>query len=449
MRRVPLGVALCAAALATGCPGPKSPLKAEVLDYDHTVDQWRLATATLQTVEDLDALTGQWFDVVGNQLISINETELKQQDPDQLDTGRLQSLLLERRGERVQLSYDMIDDDAGDAVAMANDFESLAMLTTFHHFEKVWRFYRSDGCSADDVDGCVVQDGSAATREASLIGFYATVAQDVGINIPVLTSDNAAFVSFCDSFIVLRAQLLLGIPLFLNSGVIAHEFSHRVFHHNVYAGSAFANYYRKFVIDNIKSATPVDRRTFVLLKGLDEGCADINGVGFLRRQNFIADSLEGEVGEATRLQRDLEGAWADAVTYDSLKTGNGPLSPDGADLCATQDDDDDTPEVDERLSNGYTNTDWNFYCVGTLWARALWDASGRDVEVLRHRLLPALNRSLAPLGDDLAANWYFDFELIMRHLAAEVAALGDAALLDRLCAAFDDKFSSLMPVPPC
>jgi len=451
-----LFVALCAVALLAACPGPKSPLKAEVLDYDHGAKKWRLATSTLDTVEDLNVLTGGWFDVVGNQLISINDKELKAENPDQLDTKRLAGLVLERRGEPVQLSYDLVNNAAGEPVAMANDFESLAMLTVFHHFEKVWLFYRSDTCGSDNPDACVVKDASDATRTASLVGFYSTVAADLGINIPVLTSDNAAFFSLSDSFIILRSQQLQGIPLFLNSGVIAHEFSHRVFHHNVYGRGAFGTYYSKNLIEGTDQATDQDKRTFVLLKGLDEGTADINGVGFMQRRDFIADSLEGDIGASTRAQRDLEGDWANAVTYGSLKSDNGPAgppsaaAPNGVDLCATQQDNADTNSVDERLSNNYTNTSWNFYCVGTVWARALWDASGRDVAVLREKLLPAVNRSLARLGDQLAQNWYFDFELMVQNMAIEVGTLGDPGLLTQLCDAFRDKFADVMGlVPQC
>lgn len=447
MRR--LLIVLGAIALAGACGGPKSPLKAEVLDYDHGSGKWRLATSTLDTVEDLNVLNGSWFDVVGNQLISINDKELKAENPDALDTKRLSTLVLERRGDAVQLSYDMVNDANGNPVAMANDFESLAMLTVFHHFEKVWQFYRSDTCGQNNPDACVVQDASAATTTASLVGFYSTVAADLGINIPVLTSDNAAFFSLSDSFIILRSQQLQGIPLFLNSGVIAHEFSHRVFHHNVYA-EAFGTYYRKNLIESIATASDQDKRTFVLLKGLDEGCADINGVGFMQRRDFIADSLEGEIGESTRLQRDLEGDWANDVTYGSLKSDNGPPSPAGIDLCATQQDNSETTTVNEQLSNDYTNTGWNFYCVGTLWARTLWDGSGRDYAVLREKILPALNRSLARLGDDLATNWYFDFELILTHLIEEVSASGDNALCNQLRAAFTDKFADVIGlVPQC
>ena len=86
--------------------------------------------------------------------------------------------------------------------------------------------------------------------------------KDLGINIPVLTSDNAAFFSLSDSFIILRSQQLQGIPLFLNSGVIAHEFSHRVFHHNVYGRGAFGEYYRKNLIESV-----ADTRTTVLILG--------------------------------------------------------------------------------------------------------------------------------------------------------------------------------------
>lgn len=396
--------------LLTACPGPKGPVDVEVLDYDTSTGHWRLATSTLETVTDLNILTGKNFDIVGNQVVIANgATNL---DPD-VSEEEARDAMYDRRGDAVQFSYDWVTDNSGKQIAVANDYESLAMVTVFHHYEKVWSFYEN-----------TVKDKSGATDRATLVGFYGTLAGSIGIPIPISTADNAAYVPLADSWVVLRNALLDGIPLPLNSGVIAHEFSHRVFHHNVYEGPAYENWFQEVV----KSSTMSEdaKRTFILLKALDEGCADINGVGFIGRADFIADSLKGALGESTSVQRDLEGEFADWATYTTLKDSGWDYK--GNDVCV-------------QPSTDYSDTEWNFYCLGTVWARTLWDASGRDIEVLRESMLPALNRALPEVGKRLGEQWLFDFDIVLQALAEEVPA----DLHTPLCDAYREKFDELLP----
>ncbi len=396
------------------CPGPSAPVQVEVLDFDPEAGEWRLATSTLDTVTDLDRLTGEWFDLLGNQQLTLDMNALQSLAPERADAATLREMVLDRPGDPVQLSYDWVNDASGDRVAVANDFESLAMMTTFHHFEKVWAFARD-----------VVGDQSDATRAPTMIGFYATLAARIGISIPVLSSDNAAFLPLSDSFLIFRSQLIDGIPFALNSGVIAHEFSHRVFFHNAFSTSARSNWYRDSIVG--ETSSEAEKKTFVLLKGIDEGCADITAIAYTGRTDFIADSILGDLGASTRVQRDVEGPFADWADYDRLQWES--WSDDaGNDVCS-------------GISNGYTETTWNFYCIGTVWARALWDASGRDQATLREVLMPALNRAIKRLGDEhLARAWEFDVYMLLELVVQETPTSHRGAL----CSAFDDKFAGQM-----
>lgn len=403
------------------CQGPSSPIKAEVLDFDPSNESWRLATVHLDSVVDLNILKGKNFSLYGDQLLSVDALNAKgSSTPSSPEAMR--SDIVAREGSPVQLSYDLYDDGQGGQVAVTNDFESLSMLTVFNHFEKVWDF-------AHNIGG----DRSGATSKETMIGFYATVGATIGISIPILTSDNAAFVGMSDSFVILRSQILNGVPLALNSAVIAHEFSHRLFFHNVYAGPAFNNWYQSTVAGT--NTDSLAARSIVLLSALDEGSADTHALTFLGRTDFISDSLQGSSGATTRIQRDIEGNFADVTTYEDLKwdTINDPET--GDDLCGGSSED-------------FSLSTWNFYCLGTVWARSLWDASGRDIEVMRQEIEPALIRSMRRLGDEhLASYWGFDFDIIMQLMAEEVPE----SRRPQLCAAFRDKFQILTDtgVPAC
>jgi len=414
MNRCP-ALILGALVLLTGCPGPSAPVDVEVLHYDLDAQEWKLMISTLETVRDLDHLTGDYFDLLGNQFVAPDALANPVEDPAEATVENMRESMYERPGEEVQLAYDFVTEN-GRQVAKANDYESLAMMTVFHDYEKVWIFFRD-----------VVLDSSSATTQRTIVGFYAQVGATIGIPIPVLSSDNAAYVSLTDSFVVLRTGLVGGVPLSLNAGVIAHEFSHRVFHHNVFGGAAFSNWYIKENVE-AQSRDAVDTRTSVLLSALNEGMSDINGTGFTHRANFIADSLQGALAEGTRLQRDLEGEFADYATYENMKYDGFTPSGFDRDVCGGGSDD-------------YSRGDWNFYCLGTIWARALWDGAGRDVEVLKADILPALNRAERRLGDQLAAEWHFDFDQIIDLTVLEAPAGRQAAL----CAAFTAKFAELMP----
>ena len=423
MRTATLIVGLLGAGLVLGaCPGPASPLQAEVLDYDSASGEWRLATSPLDTVLNLNDLSGKNFDLVGDQLINSNMIPY-QGSSTPASMKDIQDKFFDRRGQPVAPSYDWYDDGHGGQVAVANDFESLAMMTVFHHFEKVWKF-------AHEVSG----DDSEATGEKTLIGFYATVGSNIGgVSIPQITSDNAAFVPMTDSFVILRNQLLDGVPLALNSAVIAHEFSHRMFFHNVYAGAAFDNWYQENIA---ASSTTADKlRSGILLKALDEGSADTHALSFLGRTDFISDSLQGSLGADTSYQRDVEGKFADEATYEGLQWNDYTSEDTGNSLC-------------NGASDDFSKTDWNFYCLGTVWLRSLWDASGRDVEVMRQEIEPALVRSMKRLGDEyLSSFWGFDFDIILELMAEEVPEGRRSAL----CDSFDNKFANLMSsgVPAC
>ena len=82
-------------------------------------------------------------------------------------------------------------------------------------------------------------------------------------------------------------------------------------------------------------------------------------------------------------------------------------------------------------------------------ARALWDASDRDVDVLRGEVWPAVRRGLVRTGDAVGAAQDFDVDLLLEAIAVE---LPPGARRNAACAAFQQKFAVLLAgdgVPSC
>ena len=144
----------------------------------------------------------------------------------------------------------------------------------------------------------------------------------------------------------------------------------------------------------------------------------------------------GSVFAAEADRRSLEGDFANAVTYVGLRD----MTIDSALLegCGAN-----------AEGDLFSQASFNFYCLGTVLARSLWDASERDMEVLRGEVMPAVRRALPRMGDTVGATGDFDVDVLLEPIAAEIAP---GARRAAACAAFRDKFGELVDagrVPTC
>lgn len=379
---------LCTAA----CAPVSSPVDVEVLAPsadDSSV--YELATRTLETVTDLYGGRTERFDVRGG--FNVNAvsvlTDLKEQSlslPELLERGR--------RDDGHDVSPRLSRDDGR---YVADDFDSLQYLTLLHNFERAWDFAEAIG------------DDSPATRERSIVGWYGTLSLRDELPLPLQVSDNAAYVTLFDGWLTYRiVRGTEGVPFSMNPGLVGHELHHRLFFRNVMAGEAY-EVWREWVVENAVT------RSGNLVRALDEGLADLFAFALTGDPRFGTATLEG-LYNVEASYRELDGEFAETATYDLLATQELPVA-DQRHCGFTLEQEDDL--LREPV--------FHFYCLGTIVARALWDAAGNDLEVLRGEVMPAINRALAEVGRRIAeasadeGRLAFEMDFFLDAVAGEVA----------------------------
>ncbi len=394
--------------------GPTSgPVTVEAVVPDGTGA--RMEDVVLTTVTDLSTGEGELFDVRSGMV--LNEGDFLSAMRDGASYDEIVTRVRGGRGQGIapRMSYD-------GTRWVAQDFDTLFYFTVFANFEQAWLYYRD-----------VIGDESAATSEPSVVGMYAQLESQL-LSVPLLTSDNAAYAAPFDGWLTLRVGVQDGVPFAMHKGVIGHEFQHRVFFQNMFGAQGFDVWAKRFDA----TADAELQRSTVLMNGCDEGLADLFAIGLNEDVHTLVDGFAGAgflFAEAAE-SRDLEGAYAHTATFETLERGE--LDAELLQGCGAT-----------TAGDNYAAPGFNFYCIGTLLARALWDGAGRDMEVLREDLLPAVNRALRSLGDVMRTGELFRVELLLASITAE---LPGGALRTETCAAMTEKFSSLVvadQVPAC
>jgi hypothetical protein len=379
-----------------------------------------IGDVTLERVLDLRTGRGRDFDVRGD--FKINATDF-------LDmTGSFDDIVARiRRGGGSDVEPHMSFDGTR---YLADDWETLYYFTLTANFEAAFAFARGAG------------DTSRATSddegERAIVGLFASIVLTDFVPLPLVSSDNAAYAPPVDGWLALRTAIQDGVPFGMHRGVIAHEFGHRLFFHN-----AFSSVDGGFEVWQADNGAPADDaagiRAQMLLKGIDEGLADVFAMAALTDKDAVNAAFAGAgsfftdafTDEAVR--RDVEGPFADAATYDNLRTL--------------------TLDTDHLQSCGLTTAEFggtfNFYCVGTVVAATLWEAAGNDATVLRSELQPAVIAALPKVGEALVNGAAFDLDLFFEPLAQTVSP---GARRDALCAAVTRRLESLVTagrIPTC
>lgn len=408
---------IIATGLACACGPIAGPVTVEALVADQSAEGGaRLDDVELETVENLRTGRGSDFDVVGG---------LKMVGDAVLEAGRgadSDDELIERaratggwHDVNAHLSFD-------GTRWVAEDFQTLTLFSAFAGLERAWRY-------AEDVG-----DDSGATGQHALVGLEASTVLSGTLPINLMTSDNAAYAAPLDSWLLLRVAVQDGVPFAMSADILAHEYGHRFFHKNVYDDErAFAFFKKGFT-----EMTDLEQRASRLARGVDEGLADLFSLGVTGEVQGVPRVFEaaGPLFAPESGRRDLEGGFADVATYQNLRDLT--LDSELLDGCGAS-----------AQGDLFSQASFNHYCLGTVLARSLWDASGRDVEVLRGDVQPAVRRALSRMAENIAASDDFDVDLLLEPVAAE---LPPGARRDAACAAFRDKFGVLVDegrVPTC
>ncbi len=194
-----------------------------------------------------------------------------------------------------------------DGLVVPWDFDSVMMLSLYHHLETASAYFGALGVSLAEVRRLPVYYNPQLS--SGLLG-----------PVPLFT-DNAAYAFTLDAFLIPpRLALSGGVPLFANRGVIVHEYSHAVFnrlvHHDRRAPRYLLDSWPELGINEMRS--------------LDEGIADTFAALALGDPDFISPSIPADVLGASRdvsMERFyddtlLANAEGDTASYDPYPLGS-------------------------------------------------------------------------------------------------------------------------------
>lgn len=250
-----LGPALLALA---ACEPVKQPPVQVVAMVQGSDGIYAPATVELSTVRDIVALDGDAARLIGDARILVDPG-----DPlltaGGLTDEQLRQVFVKQEGVAPRASY-----VEKEGVLWPADFHSWNMVSTYYNFERAYRYFVDNNVTVSELQD--PRTGSGATAYY----FPSFTLKEISDQ---PEADNAIFFSAIRGFVVLPFDQLQDVPLSMNSGVVAHEFAHRVFNLRAYAGAAIPIPFTRWV-SGITATTPAN-----VLKGFDEGLADFHAVG--------------------------------------------------------------------------------------------------------------------------------------------------------------------------
>jgi hypothetical protein len=336
--------ATAALGLAAGCaPDTSAPIKVNALVLNSN-GEYAPQEVELKTVTDIVSLNGSVADFRGGARIVYDS-----EDQDLVTATTPEAFvnaLLKEKGDDVKASY--IEQNG---VLWPADFHTWNMVSAYHGLEKAFEYFQTVG------------NIPAADFKKPVTTYYFPdfVLADVDDD-PL--RDNALYFSVMESFLVLPFDQLQRAPLAINAGIIAHEYSHRIFNLKVYGGAPFP------AALSLWSASSPSMGANIL-KSFDEGLADYHAYGVTCR------SIKG--CDPKFFSTSFHDAPYDQIARDrDLSTTN---------RCMT-----------EALRNQLTNQSLpefsgKEYVVGTLLASALYQAGqgAGQREVLMRAVVAAYN----------------------------------------------------------
>lgn len=245
-----LGLAACA-------PNPSAPVPVAVMAINNA-GVYEPRVVALETVTDVIALRGSAARLIGGARIVDDPNELQRQSA--LNDEQLRIALLKGQGLPPRASY--IDRQG---VLWPSDFHTWNMVTTYYNFEQAFRYFQSNGWrNAENLD--------PATQAGPTVYYFPSLTLSGS---PELR-DNALYFSPIQAFAVLPFDRLQSVPLPMNSGIIAHEFAHKVFNSRAYGGASIPlPFTTAWVPPEGGFTTPAAN----LARSLDEGLADFHAFG--------------------------------------------------------------------------------------------------------------------------------------------------------------------------
>jgi len=246
----PLLSAVAVVLVVVGC-GPNPPVPVRVMAVAPTeTGLYSTREVQLQTITSITAMKGSVAQFIGGGRIVLDST-----DPLQNLAGGLANQTANQRYQAVVKDQGL--DVRGNFIERGGvlwpaDFDTWNMVSTYYNFEQSYTYYADlAGIELPEIQNQRV--------------FYAP---EVHFNDPNALTDNALYLSFIDSFVLVPQRNDQLVPLSMNLGVIGHEVAHKIFNHRVMADQGI---HPALLTWNLVP--------FNLLKSIDEGFADFHGYG--------------------------------------------------------------------------------------------------------------------------------------------------------------------------
>lgn len=327
-----------------GCEPSRTPpvsLMAMVLSNRGNYEPAQVA---LSTMTDVVGVKGTVMATVGGARIVVNDQDpLLASNGGNLTDEQLAQVFIKNSGGPPRASY---IERAG--VLWPADFHTWNMVTSYYNFEQAFLYWQEIGVPA---------------QEMTQVTLYYFPYFEITSQSPYAIEDNALFFSPVQAFMVLPFKDLQTVPLPMNFGVIAHEYSHRIFNRRVYGGRSFP------APITVWSSMGGPSPGLNLLKSVDEGLADWNAFGATCRTPF---------GCSTRFL---------GASLSSGDTDRRDMAKN--DKCLT--DDIRLPLFESPISD--FSSSGKEYRVGTIIASVLWHAAEKTGQrgVLQRAVLAAYN----------------------------------------------------------
>ncbi|WP_224245577.1 hypothetical protein [Hyalangium gracile] len=277
MHRIAIVAALV---LLAACePVPPDPVRVRALVLSSN-GSYVTQEVTLTTVTDPFRMEGSVANLLGGARI-ISDSQDPEIQAAQTEE-QLANALIKSKGRPVSPNF--IEQEG---VLWPADFHTWNIVTAYYNFERANAYFNTVGnIPQADFGG-----------PATVYYFPEFVLRDSS---PEALKDNALFFAPTQSFMVVPFDELQRAPLAINSGIMAHEYSHLVFNRKVYGGARLP---APIVLWGSAGASPGAN----LVKSLDEGFADYHGFGVTCESTTGCDKifLSTSFDERVTADRDL------------------------------------------------------------------------------------------------------------------------------------------------
>ncbi|MBN2803738.1 MAG: hypothetical protein JXR91_11635 [Deltaproteobacteria bacterium] len=241
----------------SGCDS--GSVDANILVYDLKSDSYKFDVVQIDTINDLDKLEGEVTSLMGGTAMTLNYVDLY--------------ISWQRVGRPVAFGY-----SKSDSVIYPEDFNSLAMISTYYNIENTTLFFENIGMKQGLI-GHLETYYQPEIIEVYLNPITQKIEKSKGV-------DNAFYLSISKedrAFYVLPFRDIKTLPLSMNLGVITHEYTHSVFDILVY--------------DKMDSNVVGTSDSSVnYLSALNEGFADIMAVANTGDPDYMTHSLADTSG---------------------------------------------------------------------------------------------------------------------------------------------------------